>query len=647
MWPSFRAFYLLLLALFSGISVGLAQSGPVLDSLQRVLATAENEDRVDALVGLTELYNNYAAYDSAVHYLEQAQALAEALEYDLGLARVHSKWGSVLWQRDNDYPGALKAMQQSEAFQLASGDTTDIFKIRASMGTINMLMGRFEEGLLAYQQGLRSALAARDTIKAIGVLNNISNVHLYTGDKEKRVSYLEQASDLLQKYTGSVSDEVRVNVLINLGDSYLEVREFSKGDSVLQVATQAIGEAKRELYLGRVYTSLLKLESLRKGYDKMIEYANIILGLDQRQGYNVYVTIAAHAYRANAYCETGRMQAARRDIDAFKQFIPGVNLTDRGQLLETASELYQCVGQADSALVYYQQFIAHRDTINSQQKEQRILELEALYEKEQQDNEINALRIQNLEQDNQLQRQSRYLLLAIAIGLVLAGLIYFFQQRRKMRILNEVNQMEQKLLSLQMNPHFIFNSIGSIQNFLYDKEDLPTAIRYLSQFAALMRQILEHSREKFISLGDEISTLRNYLDLQKLRFENTFDYEIVIDPGIKTEEIAVPPLIAQPFVENAIEHGMIYKIKDGKVGVYVHRKDDRIQLEIRDNGMGLSSMQVPTQNVESNKKSLATTITRERLHILSTISKRKFKLQVKGNETEGTTVAIDLPAIAI
>ncbi len=643
---SIRAILLFSLLLFA-TAKGFTQEGPILDSLQTVLSETEGEERIKALLTITGFYNRYAAYDSAVHYLEQAQELAESMNYDYGLAEVYSLWGSVLWQRDNDYPGALEAMQKSEEFQLASGDTTDIYEIRASKGTINMLMGRFEEGLIAYQEGLRSALAAQDTIKAIGILNNISNVQLYTGGKEKRVSYMEQANALRESYSGPVSDEVKLNVLINLGDSYLEVGSFGKGDSILQIAINEIGEAKNELYLSRAYTSLLKMESLRDGHDKMIEYADAILAMDQRQGYNVYVSMAAYAYRANAYCETGQRAAAIRDIEAFKSYIPGINLTDRGQLLESASELYQCVGLADSALVYYQQFVAHRDTINSQQKEQRILELEALYEKEQQDNEINSLRIQNLEQDNQLERQGRYLLLAIAVGLLVAGLIYFFQQRRKMRILNEVNQMEQKLLSLQMNPHFIFNSIGSIQNFLYDKEDLPTAIRYLSQFAALMRQILEHSREKFISLGDEISTLRNYLDLQKLRFENTFDYEIVIDPSINPEEIGVPPLIAQPFVENAIEHGMIYKIENGKVGVYVHRKEDRIQLEIRDNGRGLSSMQVPAQNVESNKKSLATTITRERLHILSTISKRKFKLQVEGNEMEGTTVAIDLPAIAI
>lgn len=647
MQPSLRVIILLFLASIGTSGVGLAQDGPLLDSLQTTLANSEGEERVKALLSITGLYNRYAAYDSAVHYLEQAEALAESLDSDRGLADVYSLWGSVLWQRDNDYPGALEVMQKSEAYQIASGDTTDIYEIRSSIGTISMLMGRFEEGLVAFQTSLRGTLAAKDTVKAIIQYNNMANVQLYTGDNEKRLQYMEQANRLREQYSSPVADEVKLNVLINLGDSYLEVGELAKGDSILQVAVEAIGEAKAELYLGRAYSSLLKLESLRDGHAKMIDYANKILALDQRFGYNIYVTIAAYAYRANAFCETGQIAAAIRDIESFKTFIPGINLTDRGQILESASELYQCVGQADSALVYYQQFIAHRDTINSQAKEQRILELEALYEKEQQDNEINALRIQNLEQDNQLQRQSRYLFLAISIGVLLAAMIYFFQQRRKLRILHEVNQMEQKLLSLQMNPHFIFNSIGSIQNFLYDKEDLPTAIRYLSQFAALMRQILEHSREKFISLGDEISTLRNYLDLQKLRFENTFDYEIVVDPSINMEEVGVPPLIAQPFVENAIEHGMIYKIKDGKVGVYVHRKEDRIQLEIRDNGKGLSSIQVPAQNVESNKKSLATTITRERLHILSTISKRKFKLQVEGNETEGTTVAIDLPAIAI
>ncbi len=131
---------------------------------------------------------------------------------------------------------------------------------------------------------------------------------------------------------------------------------------------------------------------------------------------------------------------------------------------------------------------------------------------------------------------------------------------KKFRIEKENLELEQKLLRSQMNPHFIFNALISIQNFIYSN-DTVNADKFLAKFSRLLRLILNNSRTRFITIDDEVQTISNYLELQKLRFDNKFDYSINIDSAINTEDTLIPPMLAQPFIENSIEHGFVEKSK--------------------------------------------------------------------------------------
>ncbi|MEL6123950.1 MAG: histidine kinase [Bacteroidota bacterium] len=171
-------------------------------------------------------------------------------------------------------------------------------------------------------------------------------------------------------------------------------------------------------------------------------------------------------------------------------------------------------------------------------------------------------------------------------------------------------------------------------------------LTYLSKFGELMRQILENSREVYITLDEEIESLENYLEIQQLRYNNSFGYEIIIDHAINPSELMVPPLIAQPFVENAIEHGMIYRIENGKVKIKINTDTDKIKLSVEDNGVGIKELEVIPKNPEYTKKSLATRITRERLEAMSRISRQKFNFAIESIQSGGTLVTLDLPIIS-
>ncbi|HNW98309.1 MAG TPA: two-component regulator propeller domain-containing protein [Bacteroidales bacterium] len=232
-----------------------------------------------------------------------------------------------------------------------------------------------------------------------------------------------------------------------------------------------------------------------------------------------------------------------------------------------------------------------------------------------------------------------------------------FQQIRKkheiekkvIEIEKQLFELEQKSLRLQMNPHFIFNSLNSIQSFIINN-DSDKATLYLAKFAQLMRLILANSRESYVPVKDELKSLKYYMDIENLRFDNKFDYNINIDPEVDDDFIGIPPMIIQPYVENAILHGIVNKQGRGKISINLSLKDDYIFCIIEDDGVGRAK----AENIKSmsglHHKSSGMIITRERLEIINKQLKGKILLNVidlmnENNEAIGTRVEIFIPFI--
>jgi sensor histidine kinase YesM len=209
--------------------------------------------------------------------------------------------------------------------------------------------------------------------------------------------------------------------------------------------------------------------------------------------------------------------------------------------------------------------------------------------------------------------------------------------------------LQEKLFRTQMNPHFLFNSLTSIQNFILDEEPRH-ASKYLSRFAKLMRNILDSSIDEFVTLEEEIHTIENYLELQKIRFKNRFEYSIEIDEKINLEETSIPPMIAQPFIENSIEHGIKNKKAKGHIYIHFKARDGYIILEIEDDGVGREKAREMLFNKNKEHKSLSTAITRERIRVLNKKLKQKISLNILDlkndlGEATGTKVVLELPLI--
>jgi sensor histidine kinase YesM len=231
-------------------------------------------------------------------------------------------------------------------------------------------------------------------------------------------------------------------------------------------------------------------------------------------------------------------------------------------------------------------------------------------------------------------------------ALTLASLIFGIAntiQKRRNKLKEEILVMQQRLLRTQMNPHFVFNSLLSIQNFIY-KNEPSIAGKYLSRFAKLIRLILNSSRKDYITLEDEIQFLNHYLDLQKLRFNERFDYSFEIDKKIKPEVLQIPPMLAQPFIENSIEHGLKNILHKGLIIIRFFLENDTLVFEIEDNGVGIYHAKKKEEASSPKHESLGQQITTDRLRLLDQSRGKKVSFNIKElrdekNNVKGTKVS--------
>lgn len=220
------------------------------------------------------------------------------------------------------------------------------------------------------------------------------------------------------------------------------------------------------------------------------------------------------------------------------------------------------------------------------------------------------------------------------------------EEREKLEMERNLLEMEQKALRLQMNPHFIFNAMNTVQAMIA-KKDEKSARYYLAKFSKLMRKVLENSRNQIITIHDEVEALENYLQLEKISTDDQFDFEIHIDPKIEPDAYGIPPLLLQPFAENAIVHGLREINYRGKIDVHFQWKETFIECSVTDNGRGRKIAQEIRHQKSSYHKSTALVLTQERLAAMSSDLKVKSFEIIDLENPFGTKVILRIPIIEV
>ena len=327
------------------------------------------------------------------------------------------------------------------------------------------------------------------------------------------------------------------------------------------------------------------------------------------------------------------------------------------QTYRTIADLYKEIDNPRKSLEYMELYINYLDSNTTLQAATKIAELSESYRSDQRERLINAqadsLRRQQQEkvltstklENSQLRNNFQmYIILAFMIIVVLAGVVIFYRWNQSNIVQQQREaEMSQTLLRAQMNPHFVFNAMSVIQSYIYENDTVNSS-KFLVNFSRLMRLILENSPKEFIPIATEVEILEKYLAMQKLRFEDRFKFDIYTDEILFEESALIPPLITQPFIENAIEHGQLHTIDGGFIKVSFVKEDNMLVITIIDNGIGRKGSKVKKKS--SAHKSMAMDITSERIKNLNKKYKSEGSMVVEDYDKvleTGTKVVISLP----
>jgi hypothetical protein len=307
------------------------------------------------------------------------------------------------------------------------------------------------------------------------------------------------------------------------------------------------------------------------------------------------------------------------------------------------SEIEERLGHYQNALASHRNYSLYKDSIFNDENKQKITALENERLSETKDQEIA---LQASEARHQALLKKVVLISAVAIFALICLFVVLYNRRKKIKFDNEVMEVEMKALRAQMNPHFISNSLHSINKYVMENDKEKASV-YLTKFANLMRLILENSREREVPLEQDLHALELYMQLELLRFKNSFTYHIRVDPLIDPENTLIPPMLLQPFAENAILHGLHNK-ENGIINIHVDKVNEMICCVVEDNGSG-SLVEPSTVRAESKQnKSLGKKIINERLSIINRLKKVKttvniFQVKDAENRPGGIRVELLLP----
>ncbi len=363
-----------------------------------------------------------------------------------------------------------------------------------------------------------------------------------------------------------------------------------------------------------------------------------------------------HLRLAQTYYKINQPQKAEFSIDRYL-LNPSYNLIDKNEIeiFKALSKYLKNNGNTEKAYKYLMFFTSLEDTIKYRIQQldskntsiegfQNILQLEILRK----DKEISMNAINQLVKEDDLKEDAlknhRYgiglLLFIIVIGI--GGGIYILRVSKQRRIANQ--KLALRSLRSQMNPHFIFNALNSVNCFISENDER-SANKFLSEFSRLMRLVMENSEHDFISLTKELELLSIYLQLEHFRFKDKFEYTIEIDENIDEEFYQLPSMLIQPYLENAIWHGLRYKDSKGKLILRIKLEGEMLEFSIQDDGIGRTkSSELKTINQKKNRSTALKNIN-ERISIFNEIHQIKIEVTISDLETDGsgTLVVLSIP----
>lgn len=509
-----------------------------------------------------------------------------------------------------------------------------------SIGFTYLSIFKFNESMEYIHKAKILAFELKDTALIAEALSHEGEIYFTQRNYTKSVNLLKES---IQNYKVVRDTSQLVYDMLLLVDIYIEQKDIKNAllytDTLKKVAHIEYESKQILMKMGSInlfqknYPEALDyyLQALKYFEDRTSRNRVIILSELSRiyLYYKDYATSIKYATEALPYVEAENF--TRVEVNLYK----------------TLATAYSAVSDFPSAFKFAEKYYTLTDSLSVVHSAGKFADLQTQYETEKAQLEISEKDLE-LKKD-QLQLRNQLLIFSVSFILLLsiAFVFYFRSQTRRIKMQNQVLQLEHKALNLQMNPHFIFNCLNSIGSYI-NQNNQAVAKQYLARFGRLMRLTLEHSRQQFIPLSEEIELLENYIQLENLRFEIKFNHQINVDETIDPENYFIPSMLIQPHVENAIIHGLASKSSPGNLTInFKIRGSDIIRCEVEDDGIGRQGSAEKKTSKPVNHKSLAVSIVKERYMLMNQNRKEKlhiFTEDVKNDAgtTSGTRVVFDL-----
>ena len=595
---------------------------------------------------LTKKGNSFYAqsnFDSALIYYNKALKVTND---NLDKAKIYSHKGNIYEDLSN-YNKALEFYNKSLQIYSQLDDKQGISAALNQIGNVYYRWSDFENAIKYYDKGLKIRKQINDKAGIPSSLNNLGNIYYSWGKFKKALEYYLQAYNLKQ----NLNDKTELpSYIINIGSAYLSLKDYKNARKYYNLALQKATEQNNQHIISTCFINMGVLTFEQGNNNEALKY--------YKKAYNIISKTSSSLERAYILRNIGEVYFTIKNYSEAKKYLnQSLEIAKKENLNSLISEIYMFFYKIETqnqdykqALNYYIKAKNLNDSIFNQESSKKLNELQSRYEYEKKENEIKQKNLELAKNQKQIQLQ-RFWFGTISIAIFILAIIIYLTYKNKttkkrIELENALNQQMQKALSAQMNPHFISNALNSIQRYFLNNE-IEIANEYLADFGALIRTILEHSRKSNISLAEEIKSIELYISLEALRLENKFTSEIKINSKIDTNNIFIPPIILQPYIENAIWHGIAPAENNGKITISFDINLDYLICTILDNGIGITKSKEIKKQYGKKHKSFGMNINQERIELLNSGNKNKFSVKItdlsESDNKQGTKVEIKIP----
>lgn len=626
---------------FSVIQVRAANTAPV-DSLIINLEQALDVNDLAAACSVSHQISTQlwikGQVDSSLQYSEKTYNWAVELK-DTAYQIKGLNNSAYSYQQKSDLNKAIAFFEKAIALCQQSRDTLQWANTLESLST---LYG--STGLTNYPRSIELLLKAaklKENAEAYNLLpgtyKNISTIFKEMKDTVNREKYLLKAVDLVEK--GQVMHPTFQAAVYNEAGRFYTDEKIDY-DNAWNYFQKVLEVSEKIDWKKGISVSLSNMANVKELQGEYTEAASLL-----EKALQIKTEIDDYYGIINTHCVAGEIHEKLHEYNqAIEHFEKARDLAMEKKLSNEIKKSYEGLyrlnrkmGNYHTALGYHEKYTALADSLSGAEHKKAVAEIETKFETEKKEQQIEKLTAEKEIEGLKARQRS---LIAIILGsllLFIALAAYLIIHQKNITNIKRESELNQKLLRSQMNPHFVFNALGTIQNYIYNKNP-DDAARYLAKFAKLMRNILESSINEFIPIEQELETVTNYLTLQQIRSTENFHFEVTTDGDFQGEEI--PPMLAQPFIENAVKHAFNPSITDAMIKVRYIFNDDTTCIVIEDNGTGINSTK---KKKKEDHKSHAIELTCERLSLFNRKKRKQSSIDITDlseNGGRGTRVEI-------